>query len=147
MVFPKLREELDLLPGPVLADGQPSWTLHDPSRNLFFRIDWPTFEVMQRWDMADCALIAEDIDSNTTLSMDSKEVEEILRFMTTHQLVQPADPHSAAKMSERWQTLNQGWWKWLLHHYLFFRIPLWNPDRWLSSTLHWLEPLDRKSVV
>jgi putative peptide zinc metalloprotease protein len=29
----------------MLADGQASWTLHDPTRNLFFRIDWPSFEV------------------------------------------------------------------------------------------------------
>jgi putative peptide zinc metalloprotease protein len=53
MALPALREDLDLLPGPTLADGQPSWTLHDPARNLFFRIDWPTFEVMQRWAMDD----------------------------------------------------------------------------------------------
>ena len=32
MALPRLREELDLLPGPLLGDGQPSWTLHDPVR-------------------------------------------------------------------------------------------------------------------
>ena len=35
--LPRLREDLALLPGPALPDGQPSWTLHDPARNLFFR--------------------------------------------------------------------------------------------------------------
>jgi len=34
--LPPLREELALLPGPALAGGQPSHTLHDPVRNLFF---------------------------------------------------------------------------------------------------------------
>ena len=43
MGMPVLREELALLPGPALADGQPSHMLHDPVRNLFFQIDWPTF--------------------------------------------------------------------------------------------------------
>ena len=38
---------------PVLPDGQPSWTLHDPSRNLFFRIDWPTFELLRHWTLGE----------------------------------------------------------------------------------------------
>ena len=75
MEFPSLREELDLLEGPSLGDGQPSWTLHDPARHLFFRIDWPTFEVLQRWDLADCDRIAQDIAARTTLSMTAREVE------------------------------------------------------------------------
>ena len=144
MAFPKLREELDLLPGPSLADGQPSWTLHDPSRNLFFRIDWPTFEVMQRWALEDCERISQEISAQTTLSMTAEEVEDVLKFMVMHQLVQPMDPRSAAQMTARWQALHQGLWKWLLHHYLFFRIPLWNPDAWLSRTLHWFEPFYSK---
>ena len=40
--LPILREELDLLHGPHLPDGQPTWTLHDPLRNQFFQLDWPS---------------------------------------------------------------------------------------------------------
>ena len=32
-----------------------------------------------------------------------------------------------------------GWGKWLLHHYLFFRIPLVRPDRLLGRTARWIE--------
>ena len=66
--LPSLREELALLPGPVLPDGQPSWTLHDPVRNLFFRIDWPTFEVLQRWGQGSPAQMAQDVCECTTLA-------------------------------------------------------------------------------
>ena len=57
MSWPLLREELALLPGPRLADGQPSWTLHDPTRNRFFSLDWATFEVLRRWSYADAESI------------------------------------------------------------------------------------------
>ena len=67
MPLPDLREELDLLPGPPLADGQPSWTLHDPVRNQFFRIDWTTFEILSRWSLDDLQAIAEDVSNSTTL--------------------------------------------------------------------------------
>ena len=32
-----LREEIAIFPGPVALDGSPSWTLHDPSYNRFYR--------------------------------------------------------------------------------------------------------------
>ena len=67
--LPRLREDLALLPGPSLPDGQPSWTLHDPARNLFFRIDWPSFEILQRWQLNDRQAIADDIGAATALHM------------------------------------------------------------------------------
>jgi putative peptide zinc metalloprotease protein len=141
MEWPALREELDWMAGPSLGDGQPSWTLHDPTRNQFFRIDWPTFEVLQRWAMGDAKQIAQDIDACTTLHMSTDEVEAVVKFMVNHQLVQPSAPDSARQMARRWKAAHPRWWTWLLHHYLFFRVPLVNPDRWLGKTLHWVAPL------
>ncbi len=140
MSLPALREELDLLAGPGLMDGQPSWTLHDPARNLFFRIDWPTFEVLQRWSTGDCEQIARSISQSTTLSMSEQDVQAVVQFMVDHQLVQQRTMDGASRMAQRWNTLHSGWWSWLLHHYLFFRLPLVNPDAWLGRTLPWVRP-------
>jgi putative peptide zinc metalloprotease protein len=135
MALPRLREELDLLTGPALPDGQPSWTLHDPVRNLFFRIDWPTFEVLQRWHLGDLAEMAGDISASTTLHMGPDDVQAVLEFLTAHQLVQPAGAQSARQMAERLALIQGSALKWLLHHYLFFRIPLVKPDAWLGRWL------------
>ena len=132
MALPSLREDLDLLPGPRLADGQPSWTLHDPARNLFFRIDWPTFEVMQRWSLDDPQAIAAEITANTTLQMTQQDVLEVIDFLHRHQMVEPVTGKSARQMSERLQKMRGSWLKWLLHHYLFFRVPLIRPDAALA---------------
>ncbi len=135
MALPRLREELDLLPGPTLADGQPSWTLHDPVRNQFFRIDWPALEVLQRWDMDDPALIAADVSAHTTLEMSADDVVEVVRFLVQQQLVHPASSDGAQKMAAQLARIQGTPLNWLLHHYLFFRIPLVKPDAWLSRWL------------
>ena len=135
MALPRLREELSLLPGPVLHDGQPSWTLHDPVRNLFFRIDWSTFEVLQRWSLDDPAAIAQDIATDTTLHLTDEDVKAVAQFLVMNQLVQPVGLQSARQMADRWHQLRGTALKWLLHSYLFFRIPLWHPDAWLGSWL------------
>lgn len=132
MALPRLREELDLLPGPTLPDGQPSWTLHDPVRNLFFRIDWPTFEVLSRWSLGDFGAIARAIESATPLHLGAADVENVAQFLVENQLVQPAAAQGARGLAERLAKIEGTPLKWLLHHYLFFRVPLWRPDTWLD---------------
>ncbi|HEX7639591.1 MAG TPA: site-2 protease family protein, partial [Burkholderiaceae bacterium] len=138
MPLPPLREELALLPGPVLADGQPSHTLHDPVRNQFFQIDWPTFEVLSRWHLGQAATVAAAISRDTTLQMDAQDVEDVVGFFQQHQLLQ-AGPGHAAAFAGRLRQRRGSAWQWLLHNYLFFRIPLVRPDRWLGR---WAPRLD-----
>ncbi|MBK5913071.1 efflux RND transporter periplasmic adaptor subunit [Rhodocyclus purpureus] len=138
MALPPLREELSLLPGPPLVDGQPSHTLHDPVRNLFFQIDWSTFEVLCRWDLGDPAAIAASIAAETTLQLEAADVEAVVRFLHENQLLQPP-PGSAADFAKRLKQRKGSFGKWLLHNYLFFRIPLVKPDRWLGR---WAGRLD-----
>ncbi len=135
MALPRLREELDLLPGPKLPDGQPSWTLHDPVRNQFFRIDWPTLEMLTRWHLDDPARIADDVNAQTTLSLTAADVQAVLQFLVQHQLVQATQPDTPRKMAEQLARMQGSAFKWLLHHYLFFRVPLVKPDAWL---VRWL---------
>ena len=135
MALPRLREELDLIPGPKLPDGQPSWTLHDPVRNQFFRIDWPTLEMLTRWHLDDPARIADDVNAQTTLSLTAADVQAVLQFLVQHQLVQATQPDAPRKMAEQLARMQGSAFKWLLHHYLFFRVPLVKPDAWL---VRWL---------
>lgn len=136
--LPPLREELALLPGPTLADGQPSHTLHDPVRNQFFQIDWPTFEVLCRWHLSDAAAIAATVSEETTLQLQSEDVEAVLDFLHENQLLRPS-PGTAADYAARLRRRRGGLAQWLLHNYLFFRIPLVKPDRWLGR---WAPRLD-----
>ncbi|MCC6075587.1 site-2 protease family protein [Pseudomonas sp. GCM10022188] len=135
MALPQLREELALRPGPVLADGQPSWTLHDPVRNRFFSIDWPTFEILQRWSFDDPATIAASITAATPLQLDSDDVRQVTSFLFDNQLLKPEGRGSARQLAERRARQEGSRIKWLLHHYLFFRVPLWRPDAWLDRWL------------
>lgn len=109
--------------------------MHDPVRNQFFRIDWPTLEVLQRWDMDDAELIAADVSTHTTLSMSADDVAQVAQFVVQHQLVQPQSEGGARKMTEQLARIQGSPLKWLLHHYLFFRIPLLQPDAWLARWL------------
>ena len=133
-MLPQLREELVLFPAPRLPDGQPCWTLHDPTRNRFFQIDWLTFEVLSRWTMGNAEVIAEDINNATTLRPENDEVLYIADFLAENELLQLVpDPALAKRMAARLQERRGSVWQRLLHGYLFFRIPLLRPDAWLTQ--------------
>ncbi|WP_432380195.1 HlyD family efflux transporter periplasmic adaptor subunit [Duganella sp. P38] len=144
--LPLLRQELAIDAGPRLADGQPSWTLHDPVRNQFFQLDWPSFEMLSRWDLKNPHVLLEQINRDTTLQLALDDLDRLLTFLREQQLLQPARGAAAALAAARARQRGS-WHQWLLHNYLFFRIPLVRPDRWLERVtprLGWLfSPLFR----
>lgn len=132
--LPPLREELSIVPGPRLPDGQPSWTLHDPVRNQFYQLDWLNFEMLSRWELGDPHALLAEVHAETTLEPGGEELEALLVFLRDNQLLQPASG-SAAALAASHEKKRGTRAQWLLHNYLFFRIPLVKPDRWLARLL------------
>lgn len=130
--LPALREELTLHEAARLHDGQPGWTLHDPAANRFFRIDWLTFEVLSRWSLEDPALIAAQISRQTPLEVSEQDVLAVASFAQTNQLLRFAGGSSAAKLAGEVASRKTTWWQFLVHNYLFFRVPLLKPERMLK---------------
>ncbi|OAN52954.1 peptidase M50 [Magnetospirillum moscoviense] len=134
-ILPMLRTELSLHPGPAEADGSPSWTIRDPVRNRFFRISWPAFEILSRWWAGTPAEIAEAVSAETTLHPTEDDVKGVAEFLVANQLTQSAGPQDTQRLASRAEAEKPSWFHWLMHHYLFFRIPLVRPDHWLGRTL------------
>jgi putative peptide zinc metalloprotease protein len=134
-MLPALRTELSLHPGPAAADGAPTWTIRDPVRNRFFRISWPAFEILSRWWAGAPDKIAQAVAAETTLQPDQDDVVQVAEFLVANQLTQPMGPQDTRRLAARAEAERQSWAHWLLHHYLFFRVPLVRPDRWLGRTL------------
>lgn len=127
MKLPPLREELRLTEGPRSHDGQPGWTLHDPTRSKFFRLDWPTFEILKRWSMGGPDLIARLVGEQTTLRMTSSDVMGVAEFLQQNQLLKTYGADNSASLAGLQGRARPGFFTWLVHNYLFFRVPLINP--------------------
>ncbi|MFV3077984.1 HlyD family efflux transporter periplasmic adaptor subunit [Niveispirillum fermenti] len=137
MPLPPLRDDLQLLPAPPAHDGSPCWTIHDPVRNRYFRIGHAAFEVVARWHHATPRAIAAAVTAETILAPDSDDVIEFYKFLAANNLIQTLDTGFLKMQADARQT---SWWKWLMHNYLFFRLPLVRPDRFLNATARFMEP-------
>lgn len=131
--LPILRDDIVVHAGPTGAGGHPTWMLHDPARNQFFRLDWPTYEILSRWDYGAPALIVESVNRETTLEITLEDIEGVSEFLDTHCLIKRSGIADALELARRKNAGRKAWWVTLMHKYLFFRVPLINPDRWLAS--------------
>lgn len=138
--LPPIREDLRLMPGPRHRDGSPSWRILDPVRNQFFEIGWLEFELLVRWPQhADADSLIATVEQETPLSPVLDEVEELIKFMLGNQLLAPRSLEVRKELRTRVRMKAKPWYETLLHHYLFFRMPLLRPDAFLQRTLPWVE--------
>lgn len=129
---PALRQELRLLPASANPDGSPSWMIHDPVTNRFFRIGWLDFELLLRWGMESPSALLNSVRAETTLDPQEEDIRSLSGFLQQHELLQSSGAEGTRQMHARAQAASQGVSDWLLHHYLFFRIPLVRPQEILG---------------
>lgn len=130
-----LRDDVLVHAGPEGMYGAPTWMLQDPVRNLFFQIDYPTFEILSRWDFGSASLIVESVNEDTPLAITISDIEAVNKFLDAQCLLVRNTSEAVAALIERAESAKQAWWLKLMHRYLFFRVPLINPDRWLERWL------------
>jgi len=136
--LPPLREELKLLPAAPNNDGSLAWMVQDPINNSFFRIGWLDFEMLLRWAYGSPEKIVNSVNNETTLDIEVTDVDDLKRFLEQNCLLQASSQETVDQLRQRAKELNKGFLNWILHHYLFFRIPLFRPQVWLASLMPWL---------
>lgn len=139
--LPPMREELRLLPAAANHDGSPAWMVQDPVNNRFFRIGWLDFEMLLRWSMNGAAKIVESVNAETTLTIDETDIQGLQQFLAQHSLLRANSATAVDSLRQRWAQMKKNPYEWLLHNYLFFRVPLIRPQLWLARMmpfLNWL---------
>ena len=132
---PLLREELRLIPAANNADGSPAWMIQDPVNNKFYRIGWLDFELLLRWPMQSIANIVIDVRQETTLDVDEDNVADLIGFLGHNKLLQAGNAEAVNRLINENNGRKQSAIAWLVHHYLFFRIPLIRPQVLLAKIL------------
>jgi len=132
--LPPLRQELGIYKAPVSPDGNPAWTLHDPSANKFYQLSWPAFEMVSRWELGTSDAVLESVRRETTITISEDDLVNLINFLEQNFLL---DARGTAKVLEGFKLQQMSWSKRLLKNYLFFRIPFLNPQNFLDKIGGW----------
>ena len=138
--LPPLRKNLQFLRGAPTSEGVPTWTVVDPVRNKYFQIEWNVYQLLQRWPCGTIEKLAEEIAHNTTSRIGMEDVEDLVKFLYANNLTEQSAGGETKDYVQQEAARHQVWWQWLLHHYLFIKLPLVHPHQFLHATLPLVAP-------
>lgn len=130
-----LRQDLKLMRPDGVGGVPQHWLIYDATRHRYFEIDQTTFEVLSVWrgGMTLDALVAA-VGQRFGKRIETADVEALRRFAAANFLTELPTDGGWRQLADTARRAQPGWWQWLLHHYLFFKIPLLRPQRFLDST-------------
>ena len=147
LALPPLRDDLQILSGTPTAEGVPTWNILDPVRHQYFQIGWAAFQLLSQWHLGSANHLVEVVSSSTTAKVTQRDVMELVQFLFRHNLTRDAQMGGSKGLFAQAEQAKQHWLIKLLHTYLFFKIPLCNPDRFLQRTLPIVAPLFTKTAL
>jgi putative peptide zinc metalloprotease protein len=140
--IPDLRQELRIEPGAPQVNGAPSWTLFDPVRHMFFQLGKIEFRIFSRWASGSFAGLADDLKGEGLEGEEADAaVARVVDFSLTNQLTVSQLGDSVATFTQQRQAQKKAWWKWMVDNYLFFRVPMVRPARFLERTIDRVAPV------
>ena len=139
MRLPPLRADLQLSPAAPSVDGAAQWTLADPLRGRYFKLTSDAMRLLRHWACGEATLVLAAANAEPGAALGTDQLEELLRFLRSHDLIAALDAEQRASYAPKAALRRRSLWQQVLHQYLFFRIPLWRPDPFLSRTWPWLQ--------
>ena len=88
-----------------------------------------------RWTAGSPTEIRQQVHDETALEIDEHDVQTLVDFLSANQLLRARTASDSVRLSRIAAAHKQSWGMWLLHHYLFVRVPLIRPDRFLDRTV------------
>ncbi|MES2531471.1 MAG: site-2 protease family protein [Pseudomonadota bacterium] len=140
-LLPELREELRFDRSSPLLDGAPSWSIFDPVRHAYFQIGQVELALLSAWRGRTVGEMKRLFAQQQGSEPESGAIKALMQFLASNNLTRAPLGDAVKSLNAQARAHDQRWWKWLLHHYLFIRIPLVKPDRFLRRTVHWVDPV------
>lgn len=147
IALPLLREDLDLFEGPTARDGEPTWTIFDPVRNRYFRIRQLAFDLLSHWHVGSSEGLLTIVSQKTGRDLGQEDIEWMIHFLRTNFLVKRSSEDDIEQLEYVAKAGKTSFHLWLLHRYLFFRIPLIRPQKFLQKTMPYVDKLYNKQTL
>ena len=139
MIVPYLRQDLEIFRGNSREDGLPAWLLYDAVRNKYFSLGLTAFKLIKNWKGGEDIKNFEKKINSSGIATSEEEIKSFINFLHQNNLIiQPTGQNIAYLMQQK-NSMKKSWLMYAIHSYLFFKIPLFKPDDWLSKTLKYVK--------
>jgi putative peptide zinc metalloprotease protein len=146
-IFEPLRNDLQLFENKNSDLNSKSWMLFDPVADKYYRIGEKEHFILsflsKPFTINSIFQNAKAVNDKITLS----DINAVISFLFSSNLLLPAFGSTESRVKQIKLLKEKNRLNVLLSSYLFFRIPLWKPDKFLSDTLETVETLFNKYLL
>ncbi len=143
--LPAIRAELKVLETMPSRNGEKNFLIHDPVKNAYFTINERTALIFRHWSNDAVENVLTQINRYLDKPVSNQELNELVQFLYANHLTLSAHDNGYEAYLQQEELSSPPWYQQIIHKYLFFRIPLFYPDRFLSATYFLVKPFFKKS--
>lgn len=143
--LPNFRKDIKILRGPDEADGTPTYSLYEPIKGKYYRLTWneaAVFEVM-RPGMT-LKLLAAALQKRMAIKVSPNDLQSFFWDAQQNNLLETR--RESKDVMKEYDSNKMNPFLWLFFHYLYVRIPLFHPDKFLQDTLKYVTPFASKTA-
>ncbi len=144
--LPPLREELRFMEAARDAGRAPGWLIYDPLRNSYFRISRLSALALSCWREGTAGALLEALARRHGVHATPEDVGELLAFVSGNGLTREAQ-NGWRGLHGQFMRRRRGLLSRILHGYLFFRIPLARPEKFLRAALPYVRWLGSRPAL
>ncbi|MGQ0455521.1 MAG: site-2 protease family protein [Hyphomicrobium sp.] len=140
--LPDLRQDLRLESRGAGADGRPTWIVIDAAQHRYVSLGETAYQLLSLWNGgATYAALQANFKATFGQDVSSQEIGDFVKFLGEQNLTLDAptgDWRHFAALADR---TRHGWLMWIVHNYLYIKLPLFHPEPFLNRFAPWVAPL------
>lgn len=127
-------------------NGYQTYTLQDKLNNKFIQLGWIEGEIIKYWHLSNIDLILKTVLEKSTVKIDKDTILKLSDFLDANCFLEDGvkDGKKYIKLHDKQK---QSFLKKAVYHYLYFRIPLVNPNKFLASCIKYTNFIYTKFFV
>jgi putative peptide zinc metalloprotease protein len=131
----RLRNDLELFQGENNVEGLPTWVIFDPVADAYFKISDSNYHMIRA--LSGNMELEQYLQKLHALGIHAEKMEvlKLVKFLQDSSLFMPRYQQSEAHATKMREMKKKMFWQRLMSTYLFFRIPIVKPDRFLDRTM------------
>lgn len=128
------RRDLRIFRGPLDHSGSPTWSLYDPISDIYYRLSDDNYHILSA--LTHNMELEEFMSKLKSLGMNvsKQKAMSVVVFLSNHNLLLPIYGQTEQKVAKHRLMKQKMLGTRILSNYLFFRLPLFRPDNWLTQS-------------
>ncbi|MDM8540474.1 HlyD family efflux transporter periplasmic adaptor subunit [Desulfococcaceae bacterium HSG9] len=130
----QLRRDIQVLSGSADDQGEPTWMLFDPVADKYYKMGLTDYAIISRLFQNQTVAALVDQLTGSGVPTDATGIMTRLNFLNHSNLMVPVYAKTEQRLTSAREARARSIVTRLMSSYLFFKVPLWKPDNFLSKT-------------